>query len=99
MQSQPLKPEGVAEMPENILPGFSLILLEGRDNVYHKKSNPQQLISDLALLSGKTWLNLEVIEVFISIINKIRHECKIISAPALQEYSRTYNNLIEKVKL
>ena len=53
MQSQPLKPEGVAEMPENILPGFSLILLEGRDNVYHKKSNPQQLISDLALLSGK----------------------------------------------
>ena len=73
--------------------------MEGRENACHKKSNPQQLISDLALLSGKTWLNLEVIEVFISIINKIRPECKIISAPALQEYSRTYNNLIEKVKL
>ena len=61
-----------------------------------KKSNPRQLISDLALLSGKNWLNLEVIEVFISIINQIRPECKIISAPALREI---YNNLIEKVKL
>ena len=99
LQSQSLKPEGVAEIPENILPEFSLILLEGRENACHKKSNPRQLISDLALLSGKNWLNLEVNEVFISIINKIRPECKIISAPALQEYSRTYNNLIEKVKL
>ena len=99
LQSQSLKPEGVAEIPENILPEFSLILLEGRENACHKKSNPRQLISDLALLSGKNWLNLEVIEVFISIINKIRPEYKIISAPALQEYSRTYNNLIEKVKL
>ena len=63
-----------------------------------KKSNPRQLISDLALLSGKNWLNPEMIQVFISIINKIRPECKI-SAPALREYSRIYNNLIEKVKL
>ena len=39
-----------------------------------------------------------MIQVFISIINKIRPECKI-SAPALREYSRIYNNLIEKVKL
>ena len=99
VQSQSLKPEGVAEIPENILPEFSLILLEGRNNVCHEKSNPRQLSFDLALLSGKNLLNLEVIEVFISIINKIRPECKIISAPALQEYSRTYNNLIEKVKL
>ena len=99
MQSQSLKPEGVAEIPENILPEFSLILLEGRENACHKKSNPRQLISDLALLSGKNWLNLEVIEVFISIINKIRPECKIITAPALQEYSKIYNNLTEKVKL
>ena len=38
-------------------------------------------------------------EVFISMINKIRTECKIISAPALREYSRNYNNLIENVKL
>ena len=96
MQSQSLKPEGVAEIPENILPEFSLMLLEGRENACHKKSNPRQLISDLALLSGKNWLNLEVIEVFISIINQIRPECKIISAPALREI---YNNLIEKVKL
>ena len=99
LQSQSLKPEGVAEIPENILPEFSLILLEGRENACHKKSNPRQLISDLALLSGKNWLNLEVNEVFISIINKIRPECKIISAPALREYSRNYNNLIEKLKL
>ena len=40
-----------------------------------------------------------MIKVFISFINKIRPECKIISAPALREYSRIYNNLIEKVKL
>ena len=40
-----------------------------------------------------------MIEVFISMINKIRTECKIISAPALREYSRNYNNLIENVKL
>ena len=32
-------------------------------------------------------------------INKNRPECKIISAPALREYSRNYNNLIEKLKL
>ena len=83
LQSQSLKPEVVTEIPENILPDFSLILSEGRENVCHKKSNTWQLISDLALLSGKNWLNLEVIEVFISIINKIRTECKIISAPAL----------------
>ena len=38
-------------------------------------------------------------EVFISMINKIRPECKVISAPAIREYSRNYNNLIEKVKL
>ena len=50
LQSQSLKPEGVAEIPENILPEFSLILLEGRDTACHKKSNPRLLISDLALL-------------------------------------------------
>ena len=38
-------------------------------------------------------------EVFNSMINKIRPECKVVFAPALQEYSRNYNNLIEKVKL
>ena len=94
-----MKLEGVAEIPENILPEFSLISLEGRDKACHKKSNPRQLISELALFSGKNWLFLEVIEVFISIINKIRPECKIISAPALREYSSIYNNFIEKVKL
>ena len=99
LQSQSLKPQGVAEIPENTLPEFSLILLEGRDNTCHKKGNPRQLISDLALLSDKNWLNLEVIEVFISIINKVRPACKIVSAPALPEYSRIYNNLIQKVKL
>ena len=92
-------PEGVAEIPENILPEFSLMLLEGRENACHRKSNPRQLISDLALLSGKNWLNLEVIDVFISIINKIRHECKIISARARREYSRIYSNLTEEVNL
>ena len=38
-------------------------------------------------------------EVFISMIKKIRTACKISSAPALREYSRNYNNLIEKLKL
>ena len=100
MQSQSLKPEGVVEIPENILREFSIILLEGRDNACHKKSNPRLLISDLALLSGKKWLNLEVIEVFISMINKIIPECEVISAPAIREYSRNYSNFrIEKVKL
>ena len=64
-----------------------------------QRGNPQILVSDLAPLSWKNWLNLEVTEVFISRINKFRLECKIISAPALQEYSRNYNNLIEKIKL
>ena len=40
-----------------------------------------------------------MIEVSSSVINKFRHEYKIISAPALREYSRNYNNLIKKVKL
>ena len=91
LQSQSLKPEGVAEIPENILPEFSFILMEGRDNACHKEGNPRLLISDLALLSGKNWLNLEVIEVFISMINKIIPECKVISALAVREYSRNYN--------
>ena len=37
VQSLSLKPESVAGIPENILPEFSLILLEGRDNTCHKK--------------------------------------------------------------
>ena len=85
VQSQSLKPEGVAEIPDNILPEFSLILLQGRDNTCYRKSNPRLLISDLALLSGRNCLILEVIEVFILMINKIRPEWKIISAPALRE--------------
>ena len=32
-------------------------------------------------------------------INNIRRECKIFYAPTLRKYSRSYNNLIEKVKL
>ena len=99
LQSQSWKPEGVAEVPGNVLPEFLLILLEGRDNACHEKSNSRQLISYVALLYGKNWLNLELIEFFISIVNKIRPESMIISAPALREYSRIYNNLIEKVKL
>ena len=95
VQSQSLKPEGVVEASENILPEFSLIILEGRDNTCHKKGNSQLLISNLTLLSGRNCLILEVTEDFISMINKIRPECKIISAPAQQEYSRNYNNSIE----
>ena len=53
LQSQCLKPEAVAKIPENILPEFSLILMAGRDNACHKKGNPRLLSSDLALLSGK----------------------------------------------
>ena len=37
LQSQSLKPEGVAEIPENILPEFSLLSLEGRENAVIKK--------------------------------------------------------------
>ena len=40
-----------------------------------------------------------MIEVFISMINKIRLECKITSAPAPREYPKNYNNFIELVKL
>ena len=36
-QSRSLKAEGVAEIPENILLEFFLILLEGRYNARHKK--------------------------------------------------------------
>ena len=85
VQSQSLKPEGVAEIPDNILPEFSLILLEGWDNTCYRKSNPRLLISDLALLSGRNCLILEVIEVFILMVNKIRPEWKTISAPAPRE--------------
>ena len=99
MQSQSLKPEGFAEVPGNILPEFLPILLEGRENACHQKRNSRQLISDVALLSGKNWLNLELIEVYISIVNKTRPEYMIFSAPALREYSGICINLIEKVKL
>ena len=36
LPSQSLMPEGVAEIPGNILPEFSLILLEGSENACHK---------------------------------------------------------------
>ena len=36
VQSQYLKSEGVAVIPENILPEFSFVLLEGRYNVINK---------------------------------------------------------------
>ena len=36
VQSQSLKPEDVAEIPENILLEFSFISLEGGDNTCHK---------------------------------------------------------------
>ena len=37
VQSQSLKPEGVAGILENILPKFSLILVEGIDITCYKK--------------------------------------------------------------
>ena len=37
VQSRSLRPESVVEIPENILPEFSLTLLEGRNNACHKK--------------------------------------------------------------
>ena len=46
VQSQSLKPDGVAEIPDNILLELSLVLLEGRDNTCYRKSNPRLLISD-----------------------------------------------------
>ena len=58
VQSQSLKPEGVADIPENFLPEFSLTLLEERDNIFHKKSNTRLSTSDLALLSGKNCIVL-----------------------------------------
>ena len=64
-----------------------------------KLLNERKLSSDLTLLSGKNWLYLEVIKVFISILNKIKSKCKIISAPAPREYSTNYNNLIDKARL
>ena len=42
LQPQSLMPEGIAEIPENILPEFSLMLLKGKENSCHKKSNPRQ---------------------------------------------------------
>ena len=39
LQSQSLKRKGVTEIPENILPKCSLVLLEERDNACHKKAN------------------------------------------------------------
>ena len=36
VQSQYLKSEGVAVIPENILPEFSFVLLEGRYNFINK---------------------------------------------------------------
>ena len=41
LQSQSLKPEGVVEIPENILPEFSLILPEGKNNACHEKCSPR----------------------------------------------------------
>ena len=96
---QYLKSDGVAEIPENILPGVFSYIIGGKRQCMSLKSNPRLLISDLHYYQEKNCLNLEVIEVFMSMMNKIKPECKVISAPALREHSRNYNDLIEKVKV
>ena len=78
----------VSDIPRNKLTAFKTILMNGIDNKCFDKQNSTLLVSDLSLLTSKNWLNLEIINVFIQLINNSRTTGQVISLSDIQHSTR-----------
>ena len=71
-----------------ILEEFENALLNGVDDRCLSLANPRLMVSDLSLLVRHEWYSLEVIEEFITKINAIRYQSKVLSFLALKELEK-----------
>ena len=67
--------------------------LTGKDNVAVDKENPTLLTSDIALLTRDEWLNLQVIKMYVDMLNKRDVDVVTIMFSSIQHLSHK-----EKVK-
>ena len=88
------KPLHVSDIPRSKLTAFKTILINGVDNKCFNKQNSILLVSDLSLLTSKNWLNLEIINVFIKLINNSRTTCQVFSLSDIQH--STHERLKQK---
>ena len=86
----------VSDIPRNKLTAFKTILMNGIDNKCFDKQNSTLLVSDLSLLTSKNWLNLEIINVFIQLINNSRTTGQVISLSDIQH--STHERLKQRSK-
>ena len=63
------KPPQVSDIQRSKLTAFKTILMNGVDNKCFDKQNYTLLVSNVSLLTSKNWLNIEIINVFIKLIN------------------------------
>ena len=75
-------------MQPKILKECENVLLTGVDGRCASLANPRLLVSDLALLVGLQWLSLDVIEEFITQINVIENQSKVLSFIDLKELEK-----------
>ena len=83
-------------MQSKILEEFENVLLNGVDDICVSLPNPRLLVSYLALSVGNQWLPLAVIEEFITKINAIGNQSKVLSFIALKELVEHYTYWKEK---
>ena len=88
------KPPHMSNIPRNKLAAFKTILINGVDNKCFDKQNSMFLVSDLSLLTSKYWWNLEIINVFIKLINNSSTTGQIISLSDVQH--STHERLKQK---
>ena len=86
----------MSDIPRSKLTAFKTILMHGVDNKCFDKQNSMLIVSDLSLLTSKNWLNLEIINVFIKLINNSRTTCQVISLSDIQH--STHERLKQKSK-
>ena len=86
----------MSDIPRSKLTAFKTVLMNGVDNESFDKQNSTLLVSHLILLTSKNWLNLEIINVFIKLINNSSTTGQVISLSHIQ-YS-THERLKQKSK-
>ena len=90
------KPPHVSDISRSKQPAFKTILMNGIDNKCFDKQNSTLLVSDLSLLTSKNWLNLEIINIFIKLINNSSSTGQVISLSDIQH--STHERLKQKSK-
>ena len=78
------KPPHVSDIPRSKLTAFKIILMNGVDNKCFDKQSSTSLVSDLSLLTFKNWLDLEIINLFIKLINNSSDTGQVISLRDIQ---------------